>query len=264
MSLGFGIGDLFSVLSDSKNLFHHLFSLTGSSLTHIFHFLSGPPGWPKYSASPVFINHVVTEIFFIACFQNQNSHLSLTRGSPQLDSTHFLCFIQSDLKLWITRSLIQSTEAKQKPEDRNCNVCRNAWKPPELYATYCRKMELFYYVCSTNEYLLTKRGNNPAKSIFCVHIILFRTLLALWDVSEREHSCLLSQTGKALPVTDRAAHRVVRRRGSTFSRQSAHRWRWGCQPYAPAALYPQEYSWHSFLLMAESSPPGHSEAGRIW
>jgi hypothetical protein len=24
----------------------------------------------------------------------------------------------------------------------------------------------------------------------------------------------------------------------TFSRQSAHRWRWGCQSYAPAALYP--------------------------
>jgi hypothetical protein len=24
----------------------------------------------------------------------------------------------------------------------------------------------------------------------------------------------------------------------TFSRQSAHRWRWGCQPYALAALYP--------------------------
>jgi hypothetical protein len=23
----------------------------------------------------------------------------------------------------------------------------------------------------------------------------------------------------------------------TFSRQSAHRWRWGCQPYAPALLY---------------------------
>jgi hypothetical protein len=24
----------------------------------------------------------------------------------------------------------------------------------------------------------------------------------------------------------------------TFSRQSAHRWRWDCQPYAPSALYP--------------------------
>jgi hypothetical protein len=24
----------------------------------------------------------------------------------------------------------------------------------------------------------------------------------------------------------------------TFSRQSTHRWRWGCQPYAPAALLP--------------------------
>jgi hypothetical protein len=35
------------------------------------------------------------------------------------------------------------------------------------------------------------------------------------------------------------AHGVVRRRGShIFSRQSAHTWRQGCQPYAPAALYP--------------------------
>jgi hypothetical protein len=39
-----------------------------------------------------------------------------------------------------------------------------------------------------------------------------------------------------------------------FSRQSAHRWRWGSQPYAPAALYPQEYSWYSFLVDAESNP----------
>jgi hypothetical protein len=31
------------------------------------------------------------------------------------------------------------------------------------------------------------------------------------------------------------ANRVVRSRGShIFSRQSAHGWRWGCQPYAPA------------------------------
>jgi hypothetical protein len=33
--------------------------------------------------------------------------------------------------------------------------------------------------------------------------------------------------------------RVMRRRGShIFSRQSAHRWRWDCQPSEPAALYP--------------------------
>jgi hypothetical protein len=48
------------------------------------------------------------------------------------------------------------------------------------------------------------------------------------------------------------AHRVVRRRGSTFSKQSAHRWRWGRQPYAPAALCVLENSWYSFLLKAES------------
>jgi hypothetical protein len=34
----------------------------------------------------------------------------------------------------------------------------------------------------------------------------------------------------------------------TFSRQSAHRWRWVCQPNTPTALYPQEDSWYSFLL----------------
>jgi hypothetical protein len=33
----------------------------------------------------------------------------------------------------------------------------------------------------------------------------------------------------------------VVRHDPTFSRQSAHKWRWGCQPYAPAALYPQKY-----------------------
>jgi hypothetical protein len=39
----------------------------------------------------------------------------------------------------------------------------------------------------------------------------------------------------------------------TFSRQSAHRWRWSYQPHAPAALYPQEDSWYSVLLEAGST-----------
>jgi hypothetical protein len=41
----------------------------------------------------------------------------------------------------------------------------------------------------------------------------------------------------------------------TLSRQSAHRWRWGCQAHAPAALYSSEtFFWcfrYSFLLEAE-------------
>jgi hypothetical protein len=39
----------------------------------------------------------------------------------------------------------------------------------------------------------------------------------------------------------------------TSSRQSAHRWRWGYQPYARSALYPQEDSQYSFRLEAEST-----------
>jgi hypothetical protein len=49
----------------------------------------------------------------------------------------------------------------------------------------------------------------------------------------------------------------------TFSRQSAHRWLWGCQLNAPAGRpLPPEYSWFSFLLEAESTQ-GHSATGRI-
>jgi hypothetical protein len=47
----------------------------------------------------------------------------------------------------------------------------------------------------------------------------------------------------------------------TFYSQLAHRWRWCCQPYAPAALCSQENSWYSFLLQP-SRPQGHSAAGR--
>jgi hypothetical protein len=49
---------------------------------------------------------------------------------------------------------------------------------------------------------------------------------------------------------------------STLLRQTAKRWWQGCQPYAPAALYPPGLllffffydSWYSFLLEAESTP----------
>jgi hypothetical protein len=67
--------------------------------------------------------------------------------------------------------------------------------------------------------------------------------------SQRTETALLhevhsSQTGKSDPC-----NRPWRPIGlwdvedPTFSGQSAHRWRWGCQPYAPAALYAQEDSW---------------------
>jgi hypothetical protein len=50
--------------------------------------------------------------------------------------------------------------------------------------------------------------------------------------------------GRAIPLTGHEGPQGCERRGShIFSRQSAHRWRYGCQPYAPAAL-----------LEAESTP----------
>jgi hypothetical protein len=49
----------------------------------------------------------------------------------------------------------------------------------------------------------------------------------------------------------------------TFSRQLAHRWRWGCQPYAPAShLSPRKIPGTHFCCRL-SGPQGHSTAGRI-
>jgi hypothetical protein len=48
----------------------------------------------------------------------------------------------------------------------------------------------------------------------------------------------------------------------TLSRQSAHKC-WWCQPHAPATLYPQEDSWYSFMLEAESTP-GAIEKHNEW
>jgi hypothetical protein len=51
----------------------------------------------------------------------------------------------------------------------------------------------------------------------------------------------------------------------TLSRHSAHRWRQGCYPYAPAALYSSETlffcAWYLFLI--EDENPESSAAGRI-
>jgi hypothetical protein len=55
------------------------------------------------------------------------------------------------------------------------------------------------------------------------------------------------------------AHRVAEVKAPTLLRQTANRWWQGCQPYAPAELYPQVSfiftdSWYSFVLEVESTP----------
>jgi hypothetical protein len=69
-----------------------------------------------------------------------------------------------------------------------------------------------------------------------------------WDVITYGKKC------KVIPVQAVEALRVARGWGSHIFRHSAHRWWQGCQPYGPAAFYPQEDSWYSFLLEAESTP----------
>jgi hypothetical protein len=48
-----------------------------------------------------------------------------------------------------------------------------------------------------------------------------------------------------------------------FSKQSANRWRWDCQSYAPAALCPPGIFVVLFSVTKMSTPQGHSAAGKI-
>jgi hypothetical protein len=57
-------------------------------------------------------------------------------------------------------------------------------------------------------------------------------------------------------------------KGPTLLRQTANRWRQGCQPYAPAALYPQVYFYFlkipgTHFCQRLSRPQGHSAAESI-
>jgi hypothetical protein len=58
----------------------------------------------------------------------------------------------------------------------------------------------------------------------------FLTKALSWCMSEGK-----KKKGKAIPVRGREGLWNIE--DVTFYRQSAHRWRWECRPYAPAALY---------------------------
>jgi hypothetical protein len=100
------------------------------------------------------------------------------------------------------------------------------------------------------EKLATNRLSYGTSRQFFTSLVIY---IVRYFVSKR--NLLSSRKEKVKPSLQPAveAHRVVRRRDSHISRQSAQRWRWGCESKAPAALYPQGDSWYSFLLEAEST-----------
>jgi hypothetical protein len=106
---------------------------------------------------------------------------------------------------------------------------------------------------------------------FLAYFPILKNRVGLWDhvavcvsppplTRERLNPLLLRKSGSAGNRTrDLWICRPQRNKGEmegnelarpqcTFSRQWAHRGRWGCQPHVPAALYPQEDSWYSLLL----------------
>jgi hypothetical protein len=69
--------------------------------------------------------------------------------------------------------------------------------------------------------------------------------------------------GKVIPTQAVEALRVARGWGSNIFRHSAHRWRQGCQPYAPAAFYPPGRFLVLISVRGWVDPQGHSAAGNL-
>jgi hypothetical protein len=64
------------------------------------------------------------------------------------------------------------------------------------------------------------------------HWVTRRYVHVLGDTAPRSHSCKTLKSNRV----------IVSIKLSPQQAESAHRWRWGCQPYTPADLYPQEDS----------------------
>jgi hypothetical protein len=79
--------------------------------------------------------------------------------------------------------------------------------------------------------------------------------LIKWDEGSQNYiTRSFTICNKKEPVQAVEVLRVARGWGSHIFSHLAHTWQQGCQPNAPAAFYPQENSWYSFLLEAESTP----------
>jgi hypothetical protein len=78
-------------------------------------------------------------------------------------------------------------------------------------------------------------GSSAAhRPAFCIYFLRFYSISIL---SSQMQPLSLSLC-VCIPVQAAEALRVARVWGSHIFRHSAHRWRQGCQPYAPAAFYP--------------------------
>jgi hypothetical protein len=104
-------------------------------------------------------------------------------------------------------------------------------------ACFTLKFWILKTECKQNCWIIRAADNNYLRNKFRSE--QNRMYLLRWQyfpITLDKFISVVSNTkkGKAIPLTDRR--------------------RWGCQPYAPAALYPQEVSWYSFLLEAESTP----------
>jgi hypothetical protein len=115
--------------------------------------------------------------------------------------------------------------------------------------------------CSTGDWVTTgKTSRNcvtTASSYEYIRLTTGAPVDLKWPKTQKANSNSIHKKVKKVKLSRNRPWRPIGLwdvEAPTFSRQSAHRWRWGCQPHAPAALYPQEDSWYSFLLEAESTP----------
>jgi hypothetical protein len=128
----------------------------------------------------------------------------LTYGLQSLSLPIWIYMTMTSVDIWRI-NILQHFRFKEWRKYIKCNTLRLSWWWMKI-TIFWNPSELWYL--STRLYRIISQKTVTAKSNPCNRP---RRPRGLWDV-----------------------------KAPTFSRQSAHRWQWGCQLYAPAALYPQE------------------------
>jgi hypothetical protein len=178
--------------------------------------LKSPPNYPKNEYSGPFIGDKTSEAWRSLTGVHCQNH---ERSMPHDDN--FSCNNQTESIKWTHRILSSKVAAFLHNVIPSYFIRRHIFSNRDTTAERTKQSNKWIKYCNKTWHVYALKLQLFYKYLNQLHIHLYKT---------ENYPC--NRPCRPIGLGDVEA--------PTFSRQSAHRWRWGCQPYAPAALYPQK------------------------